>query len=383
MRFQKRLFWCSLLFLLALLGVPLLLAGLHMQQEQRDQALIFAVQAQNGAAVRKLLQAGASPNARVQNRPKRTFRQHRMNLFDTLRGRKPEDPAGSSALMLAVVKDNTEIVLALLAQGAMEVHSDADFSTDPAYPHRMPLLSGAARNGNRIIVQALLDRGAYIDTQGANGETALIVAASELPTYYTYREETKAPSEAACKTHTAVVRLLLDRGANVHARKFRGKYSDETALILAGRYNELDTIKLLLSRGANVNEAAGGVTALMLSALYGDPPTLRYLLRRGADVNARSDDGRTALMYAAEDGEDENIEVLLEAGANPNRTDAEGKTALMWAAEDGNDEAVRLLLEAGAKINARDKSEQTALGHAIAEDNTDVIRLLRKAGGKK
>ncbi|HLK60229.1 MAG TPA: ankyrin repeat domain-containing protein [Chthonomonadaceae bacterium] len=479
---QKRLFGCSLILLLSLLGLPLLLAGLQMRQEQRNRALLLAIQIEDAPTVRKLLIDGANPNVRLQIEKPLTFWQHLLRLFDTLHGRKTPTNEAPSALMLSVVEDNTEIVRALLAKGASDVNAEGEFSEDSNYPMRLPLLAGAARNGNSEIVRALLDKGANINARSAQGETALILAASHIPTYYTYREETKAPWAAACKTHTAVVklllergadvnlheneengtalyraalndatemamalvnsgadpnlggdgwsvldwavynsnlplvkallnkgawvrpeehsngnieppltvggdanvaRLLLDRGANVHAGRSRGKYSGETPLILAARYNDLDTLKLLLARGARVNETSYDGTALVVAGLYGDLPLIRYLIRKGARVNARSDDGETALINAAGEGKYENVKILLAAGANPNLKRQDGVTALMEAVRNGDEDVVRLILNAGANINARDKDGTTALKVAKDEDNDDVIDCLREAGAKE
>ena len=52
------------------------------------------------------------------------------------------------------------------------------------------------------------------------------------------------------------------------------------------------------------------------AAQQGDLETIRVLLREGADVNAAQNDGMSALHWAAQNDDASVIEVLLYAGAN-------------------------------------------------------------------
>ena len=51
----------------------------------------------------------------------------------------------------------------------------------------------------------------------------------------------------------------------------------------------------------------------MYAALHGDVDTIKLLVNRGAQVNARNDAGGTALVYAVDDIE--KTKLLLERGA--------------------------------------------------------------------
>ena len=76
-------------------------------------------------------------------------------------------------LALAVERDNSAVVAALLARGAKGVDEQTSFREmaldwdDQSLPTaRLPLLLGAARAGNVEIVKSLLDHGAKIDVTG-------------------------------------------------------------------------------------------------------------------------------------------------------------------------------------------------------------------------
>lgn len=93
------------------------------------------------------------------------------------------------------------------------------------------------------------------------------------------------------------VQLLLDRGADLHARaRSRFKNTPLQTALLAG---QLATARLLLERGADpLVRQAGGFTPLHEAALSGRRDLVDLLLGAGAEINSRSDDGRTAVTEA-------------------------------------------------------------------------------------
>jgi ankyrin repeat protein len=105
------------------------------------------------------------------------------------------------------------------------------------------------------------------------------------------------------------------------------------------------SFRQILRRNRQSVNAKGrsGWTPLMYAAMYGDPQDLRLLLERGARLNEQNDDGATALMYAVDDPV--KTRLLLEKGADPNLRSGQGRTALLIAAGlTGTEEAVKLLL---------------------------------------
>ena len=65
-------------------------------------------------------------------------------------------------------------------------------------------------------------------------------------------------------------------------------HGGDTALMFAARVGDLDSAKLLVAAGANVNDAdAWGVTATVMAAHAGFVELVEFLLDRGADPNAR------------------------------------------------------------------------------------------------
>lgn len=126
-----------------------------------------------------------------------------------------------------------------------------------------------------------------------------------------------------------------------------------------------------------------GFTPLHVAASSGQVETVKLLLESGADLNARGLRGETPLLLAAGAGQAQVVEALLVAGADSNIATKEGRTPLHRAAMEGNLEAVKALLKAGADSKAQDGQGRTALDLAErykkGNDATLVISELLKA----
>ena len=175
--------------------------------------------------------------------------------------------------------------------------------------------------GDPAAVEALIEHGADVDaTEPENGQTALMWAAAH-----------RQPE---------VARVLLAHGAAVDARtvtrvQFRGTGLRSTTSPAGATYFD-----------------AGGFTPLLFAARHGDIDSARLLLNAGADVDDTGADGNGALALAAMSGHPRLAEFLLARGANPN-ADGAGYSALHAAVLRADRSLVRMLLAWGADPNAR------------------------------
>ena len=110
-----------------------------------------------------------------------------------------------------------------------------------------------------------------------------------------------------------------------------------------------ELLRLLLPQFPIDVRNARGDTLLVLAAYYGRLETVALLLDRGASVDLPSDAGMTALMGAAFRGDEALVVRLLEAGADPLLVSHAGQTALGFAQTFGNSGAAKLLLAAIAR----------------------------------
>jgi ankyrin repeat protein len=167
-------------------------------------------------------------------------------------------------------------------------------------------------------------------------------------------------------------------------------------IVVAARYAALNTLRYLLSAGANVNaRAATGETALMMASYFSndDPQRLassnaaheqaaHILVEAGASLE-NAPNNYTPLSYAAYQGHNRIVRFLLERGA---RVDADAEndviyvnTPLMMAAIQGHMETTVWLLRAGANARTRVYLGHTAAELAAKNNHGNVAGLLRCA----
>jgi ankyrin repeat protein len=244
---------------------------------------------------------------------------------------------------------------------------------------------------------------ALLDAAGKGDATRVAAILDENPDLINQRGA--LPANAGLRTplhfgvgHEAVVKTLLDRGADpnirdegdnafpIHFAAERGDLSIVRLLVEhgadpigAGTGHELDAVGWAVcfdyAHHADVARyllAHGAKYTLFSAVALGEPAMIREVVQPGADLNRRMDrtnQRRTALHLAVVKKQPASLAALIELGADLNLEDAVGMTPLDQAALDGEDEMTRFLITAGAAIT---------LPAAIALDRRDQIeRLLR------
>jgi ankyrin repeat protein len=109
---------------------------------------------------------------------------------------------------------------------------------------------------------------------------------------------------------------------------------------------------------------------------------IKMLLDRGANVNERDLNRRTPLLTAARSGNPESIHLLLDKGADINAHDRYGATPLRIATGYNYPVIAKLLLDRGAQANLKDDRGHTALWSAQHNHYTSLISLLKQYGAK-
>ncbi|KAJ8957820.1 hypothetical protein NQ318_001816 [Aromia moschata] len=276
---------------------------------------------------------------------------------------------GYTALHVACQNDCNEEVLDLLLQ---RNDIDPNVRDNEGFT---PLHTLASR-GNLPGIKQILNKFPFVNIDAANetGNSPLMMASK--------------------RDHAEVIEYLCKKGANVnhqnkkyytalHYAANSGYTHSMTVLIKLGEYfywakhqdikRICKTIRFL-NAGADLNaKDSYGITPLMRTCKWGFLDTCKILLEAGADLNQPTPTGQTALQYSSVNYP-EVTKLLITFGADVNYP-GPYSNALFHCAKTGNVECARELLEAGASATGL-RNGRSALDVARQYNNAAMLEFL-------
>ena len=351
----------------------LIFAGAKIRYPPRGipNALKLAIGARNLSQTKFLLETGAGVNMLLSQDAEQTplacaVENDDIDMIHLLLAF-GSDPSDTTALLRALEHSRRAFYLLLDQCTRCFPHGKRNFGN--------VVLSKAIRQGDFGSTRSLLDHNA--DLHSSNQQS------------YGYERYYETPLGTAIRAETdsklKIIQLLLDAGANPNTVATRLDESviwsrvrspGRTALLEAITLGDIAVVRLLLEKGADINfPATRGIkrTPLQQVCEVGDFDLARLLLQSGASVNAPPAfrGGATALQLAAIWGYVGIAELLLDNGADANAPSAkvDGRSAIEGAAEHGRLDMVEFLVHHGATL------DPCSLGY-----NCTAIRLARKQG---
>ncbi|RLN50014.1 hypothetical protein BBJ28_00006327 [Nothophytophthora sp. Chile5] len=334
------------------------------------------------------------------------------------------DEDGFTALHLACVGGHDDAVQELLRAGA---------HLETATPEGFTALMFAAWAGSLSLVETLTARGANVQARDVDGNDAAFIAemndheqvarylqqqldspeeapdkADSSSTTKGQRDQdedataAKTPEDSPVKSSKASSssastgsagsgigsssssacsspELLAGKALLLEGRSSSGDADGATPLHVAAMHGQLDTVKVLVARGASLSAALpGGATGLHLASASGFTDVASYLLDQGLAVDERTISGATPLHEAAFQGHVEVAQLLLERGADVDAATQRGTTPLHRAAENGHVQIAELLIAHGAHIDAVTTDYLAAAEEIGAREGSDVVSSRRR-----
>ncbi|KAI1367088.1 hypothetical protein F5Y08DRAFT_299380 [Xylaria arbuscula] len=300
-----------------------------------------------------------------------------------------------NSLMISSMCGNHVLVRLLLEEGT------AKLEVADRRHGRTPLV-WAVTMGHIAVVRVLLEYDAKTEVEDKTGHTpfsyACLFGLEEIARLLlekrsinidltgSSRDQTTRLSCAAEWGRTGIVKLLLDRGADIDCKDWRG----QTALSFAAEKGHAKVVQLLIEKGADLESyeanALGRLTALSMAAKAGRTATVELLLNAGANLEHKSSYlSRTPLSWVAERGNSTIVRMLLDKGADMESRDAKfDRTPLLWATRGAYIDTVRLLLDYGANVGFQSSmTGETALSLAAENRNREeIVQLLLERGAK-
>ncbi|CAH3192867.1 unnamed protein product [Porites evermanni] len=166
-----------------------------------------------------------------------------------------------------------------------------------------------------------------------------------------------------------------------------------TPLIIAAHNGHLNSVKILLSYGADIeargtlkiaDEVTEGCTTLWAAASAGRLDVVKLLIERNADVEGRTSTGSTPLRAATYRGHLDIVRCLVESGADVNaRSKSDNSTILMVACFWGHLSVVTYLINKGAFMDLQGKDDRTALHDAVERGHLKIVSELLARGASQ
>lgn len=288
---------------------------------------------------------------------------------------------GRSALGVASLRGNVDIVGILLEQGASQeirdhtgllpihlatigghvgvvrtlLRSHEEVVNALDLRKKSPLILSCDL-GRFELAQVMLEKGADVNSVDVHGSGPL--------------------HKAIRGGHESITRLLIDYGADINLAEPR----QIRPIHISCYFGNDAATNLLLASGVEVNVPMDHeLRAIHLVSLKGHLNTLKRLLAKGADLHVRDASGTTSLHIAVSVGQSDVVKRLLEAGADARASDHRGMTPLHFAAVTGDVTSMEALLRAGARRSDVNNEGMTALHLAAKAGHIEAMRCLIEA----
>lgn len=267
----------------------------------------------------------------------------------------PKDGGGLTPLVYAAREDCIECAKILMEAGA-DVNQRTFYGWTP--------LLVATQNRHYKLAAYLLDHGADPNIPNKGGWNPLYLATDNRNI-----EGGDYPVRAPDMDHLDFIKLLIAKGANVNQRVCGVESTAEECKGDSTETRTNFTMQWLFEDGA---------TPFLRAAQSGDVELMKLLLAHGANPKIYTAHDVTPLAVAAGIGwvegvtfewsPEENVEAVkmcLNLGIDPNVADDEGRTALHGAAHKGRLEVIQLLVDHGAKLDAHDGGSRDSVNGAL------------------
>ena len=260
------------------------------------------------------------------------------------------EPLKISTILKSAIEGGHEVIIhRLVAEGA---------SYEPL------MLSLAVENGHTHVVQCLIQQYSH-----ESGDLSVLL------------------DTAVAKGFQSIVKLLLDNGADIETQNiWYGR-----PLHVAARSGNIDMLRFLLGRGADINSAGRSEQsspdcALQCAASCGKLRVVQCLIEHGAILDKYGCSQRNALQHAASSGHIPVIKELLAAGADINSRGQMG-SALHCAITGSHFDTVKVLLECGASSSEIIETKEERISpwphpllHATRKGDFPIVKILLDAG---
>ncbi|WP_346678183.1 ankyrin repeat domain-containing protein [uncultured Brachyspira sp.] len=246
------------------------------------------------------------------------------------------------------------------------------------YSYEITALYQAVLNLNPKLVEYFLDKGASIEKAGGTDVYGNIMMAAAGSKFNNSNDKSPVDLtllEKSAENSAKITEMLIGKAdKNIINDSLEGK----TPLIIAVGNSYIDTAKILIENGANINAVDfEGWSALSYAVNNGDIEIAKLLLENKAKIK---DELLIAIKSPIVESSINIMKLLIDNKANINYTDENGFNPLNIAIESGDMELTKFLITNGANVNSLMQDGVSLIGYAIAQNNMDLLQILIENG---
>ncbi|WP_371376279.1 ankyrin repeat domain-containing protein [Thalassotalea aquiviva] len=312
---------------------------------------------------------------------------------DNLEALKKVDPAKVDEILMS----NPTALWQAAATGRMEfVRVLIDKGANINVKHNgVPAIVIATHNRHFDVVKLLVEKGADIDASNGFGSTSLHFAVAKgltlgdiswlldsganIDKVENQSGNTSTPLTIAITTNRSeIAKELVSRGASIEIP------SSFSPILRAAQYGELELVKYLLSKGADLNDigADENINGLSIAVANQKWNVAQYLLDQGINTDQQGRGGFKAIHYAVNVSAPSKLfsNIIQNTASIDSKLSETLDTPLILATYHNNSTLAKLLIDAGADINVKNTRGDTPLHWATHHGNVEISRLLAQKG---
>lgn len=280
----------------------------------------------------------------------------------------------SYILSYAMENSNENIIKYLVENGA-NINYEIFYENEES---KRTILYDAVLSLNLKLVEYFLDKGASIENAGKSdiyGNILMAASGSKFNNNKNISAVDLKLLESLSQNSAKIMQMIIDK---VDKKLINDSLEGKTPLIIAVGNSYIDTAKILIENGADVNAVdIEGWSALSYAVNNGDIEIAKLLLENKAKIKGEL---LIAIKSPIVESRINMMKLLIDNKANINYTDENGFNPLNIAIESGDMELTKFLITNGANVNSLMQDGVSLIGYAIAQNNMDLLQILIENG---
>lgn len=273
------------------------------------------------------------------------------------------------------MENSDENIVKYLVENGADINYEIFYKNEES---KRTILYDAVLSLNLKLVEYFLDKGASIENAGKSdiyGNILMAASGSKFNNNKNISAVDLKLLESLSQNSAKIMQMIINK---VDKKLINDSLDGKTPLIIAVGNSYIDTAKILIENGANINAVDfEGWSALSYVVNNGDIEIAKLLLENKAKIKGEL---LLAIKSPIAESRIDMIKLLIDNKANINYSDDDGFTPLNIAIESGDMELTKFLITNGANVNSLMQDGVSLIGYAIAQNNMDLLQILIENG---